>query len=348
MDLITANAHAMCEKAVDKVWGMHSLAKSCCKTAVPVSYSTPLFIVVGRVLHHDLVAHETGSLKNMIVKARRLNKIFLERPVDQAVLNEEIFRFLGHSPADFVPPPLLLSGDITPSNVASLCPILIRTSAAVRGSIVWFGDESLLWPAHSPEDSLNDATQVPRAVLESVLSLGASFELTQSYPSYPRRESLSKSVSYGTISTYCEAQRAALGALEPSAIRNAVMRDVNTQSPSNTQSSSSGWISAIFRKGMQQVGASRKSSDRAKVGNRGQIFGTASGLIGLAPENARLGDLVCEYGTRFCLIVREVDRIFQSEKKMEVQIFEICTEALIKRGTHNIFNLRVLTSLFLN
>jgi hypothetical protein len=27
---------------------------------------------------------------------------------------------------------------------------------------------------------------------------------------------------------------------------------------------------------------------------------------------------------------------------------QICTEALIKRGTHNIFNLRVLTSLFLN
>jgi hypothetical protein len=43
-------------------------------------------------------------------------------------------------------------------------------------------------------------------------------------------------------------------------------------------------------------------------------------LIGLAPENARLGDLVCEYGTRFYLIIREVDRMFESEKKMEVRI----------------------------
>jgi hypothetical protein len=187
----------------------------------------------------------------MIMKARKLNKIFVERPIDRAALNEEIFRFLGHSPADFVPPPLLLPGDITPSNAASLGPILIKTSAAVRGSIVWVRDESLLWPAHSPEDNLNDSTQVPRAVLDSFLGLGASFELTKSYPSYPRRESLSKSVSYSTISTYCEAQRAAFGALEPSTLWNAVMRDVDTQSPTNTQSSSFGRISAIFRKGMQ-------------------------------------------------------------------------------------------------
>jgi hypothetical protein len=76
LDLITANAHAVCEKAVDKVWGMHSLAKSCCKTAVRVSYLTPLFLAVSRVLWHDLLTDENGSLQNITMKAQRLKNIF--------------------------------------------------------------------------------------------------------------------------------------------------------------------------------------------------------------------------------------------------------------------------------
>jgi hypothetical protein len=79
---------------------------------------------------------------------------------------------------------------------------------------------------------------------------------------------------------------------------------------------------------MQQVSAFRKPSDGEQADKGGRIFGIDSGLIGIAPENARLGGLVCEYDTKFCLIVREVERIFETEKEMEKQTFEIIGDVL--------------------
>jgi hypothetical protein len=135
-------------------------------------------------------------------------------------MNENMLRCLGHFPADYVPPPLFLPINTTSRNFASPNTLLIETSTGVYGSIIWFGDESLLRPAHPPEDDLNDSAQIPRAVLESVLGLRASFQLMQYYPnrysyhSYLHREPVNKSVSYGKFTTYWRAD------LERSALPN--------------------------------------------------------------------------------------------------------------------------------
>jgi hypothetical protein len=76
---------------------------------------------------------------------------------------------------------------------------------------------------------------------------------------------LSKSISYGTISSYRKSQSTALIAVERSDSPN-VVKALDIQTSLNTQSSIIGRISAVLRRGMQQVSDSRKSSGGEKVG----------------------------------------------------------------------------------
>jgi hypothetical protein len=47
-----------CDKELDKVFGLWALASDCCQLAVPVDYSSTFEEVLGKLLAHDVAAHE--------------------------------------------------------------------------------------------------------------------------------------------------------------------------------------------------------------------------------------------------------------------------------------------------
>ncbi|KAG4441173.1 hypothetical protein IFR05_003344 [Cadophora sp. M221] len=61
LDLILINEDADCENMRDKVFGLHSLVKSCCKKAVPVDYSKSLIELCDGVLQHDFLTHRCAG-----------------------------------------------------------------------------------------------------------------------------------------------------------------------------------------------------------------------------------------------------------------------------------------------
>ncbi|KAH6717497.1 heterokaryon incompatibility protein-domain-containing protein [Leptodontidium sp. MPI-SDFR-AT-0119] len=61
LDLILINEDADCENMRDKVFGLHSLVKGCCKKAVPVDYSKSLIELCDGVLQHDFLAHRCAG-----------------------------------------------------------------------------------------------------------------------------------------------------------------------------------------------------------------------------------------------------------------------------------------------
>ncbi|PVH75597.1 hypothetical protein DL98DRAFT_369097, partial [Cadophora sp. DSE1049] len=48
---------ARCENVRDKVFGLHSLVRDCCRKAVPVDYSKTPIQLCNDVLQHDFLIH---------------------------------------------------------------------------------------------------------------------------------------------------------------------------------------------------------------------------------------------------------------------------------------------------
>ncbi len=70
LDLMFTNANAMCVDVRDKVFGVHSLIKPCCRMAVPIDYSkTPIHLCC-EVLHHDFLCHRSKGFAYVQYKTR--------------------------------------------------------------------------------------------------------------------------------------------------------------------------------------------------------------------------------------------------------------------------------------
>lgn len=57
LELCSKYGDAKCEDIRDKVFGLHTLADTCCRDAVLVDYSLPWYKICGTVLHHHMLKH---------------------------------------------------------------------------------------------------------------------------------------------------------------------------------------------------------------------------------------------------------------------------------------------------
>ena len=66
-DLFIVHKDAGCTDIRDKVFGLHSLTKTCCKTGTPVDYSISPHMLYGQLLFHHFTQHQTPNSRMSIV-----------------------------------------------------------------------------------------------------------------------------------------------------------------------------------------------------------------------------------------------------------------------------------------
>jgi len=158
LDMIFANEHAMCVDVRDKVFGVHSLVKDCCRKAVPVDYSKDPIQLCSNVLLHDFQHHRSRGF-DFIRSTQRLQRI-LHGHLD--VLES------GHSDQGRQKRPRFET--VFPRNSSTNDVAFLKLSGRVKGFIIWFGPISLYsgstsfleelknqkWPYAPPNQALTD------------------------------------------------------------------------------------------------------------------------------------------------------------------------------------------------
>ncbi|KAE9364551.1 HET-domain-containing protein [Stipitochalara longipes BDJ] len=66
-NLVISHKDAQCIDLRDKVFGLHSLTKDCCKAGTPVDYNIPPYVLCGRLLHHHFTHHRAPNSKIDII-----------------------------------------------------------------------------------------------------------------------------------------------------------------------------------------------------------------------------------------------------------------------------------------
>lgn len=155
LDMIFLNESAMCTDIRDKIWGMHSLVKPCCREALPIDYVSSPVKLCAKVLHHDFL-HHRPKVYQFVRSAQRLLKILLD---DGASAHRWGKRRETLNRMD----PSTLYGPVTRCESASSGnefpefrnQTYIQLTGRIRGPITWFGSQYLythgycLWNGNS-------------------------------------------------------------------------------------------------------------------------------------------------------------------------------------------------------
>jgi len=76
-NLVISHKDTQCVDVRDKVFGLHSLTRDCCKIGTPVDYDTPPYTFCGQLLHHHFTHHQTTSTKiDVIHQSQIVRNIF--------------------------------------------------------------------------------------------------------------------------------------------------------------------------------------------------------------------------------------------------------------------------------
>jgi len=76
-NLVISHKNAQCVDVRDKVFGLHSLTRDCCKIGTPVDYDIPPYTLCDQLLYHHFTHHQTTSTKiDVIHHSQIVHNIF--------------------------------------------------------------------------------------------------------------------------------------------------------------------------------------------------------------------------------------------------------------------------------
>ncbi|CZR68902.1 uncharacterized protein PAC_18803 [Phialocephala subalpina] len=305
LDMIFVNEHAMCVDVRDKVFGVHSLVKDCCRKAIPVDYSKAPIQLCGDVLSHDFQHHRLRGFE-FVRSTQRLQKILFghldilesdprrqQRPEFEAV-------FPGNSSAEDV--------------------AFLKLSGRVKGPIVWFGPSSLYAGDLSFREDLENPKwpcAPPNQALKDMLS-----SLTVPLDNYPRFK------KPGTKSRACKSIKSHQSyAIIPS------RGVIHTPTPEEDEPSPR--PDSILSRVASKVDKLRKTRSKSitveEDGSR--LLGLEDGMIASAPKDAEIGDLICQFeGCNFFVMLREEENGTFVDGEKESPMFKIIgTSSMVKK-----------------
>lgn len=79
-DLLWNNQDTRCTESRDKIYGLHGLAKECCRLGTPVDYMMSVHDLCGNLVYHHLTQHETVFSKNEVLDYLEKVRNIVENP----------------------------------------------------------------------------------------------------------------------------------------------------------------------------------------------------------------------------------------------------------------------------
>lgn len=365
LDLIFLNENAMCSDNRDKIWGMHSLVKPCCRKALPIDYiSSPVELCV-KVLHHDLLCHRPKVFP-FIRSAQRLLKILLNDQSSEYQWAASKKILLSMNPDTSFP-----SMDLCKEGTKDTDTEYVQLSGRVRGAIKWFGSQFLYthsyhsWSGKYSNPYITDDKE-KRVAQSGLVELLDQQEWSCPTPSEkiravvggfdqpgtatPRCSSIPPSKSYASISA--SDRKPVIVDTKPvedggnggvhKVLSRLNLKSRHLQLPvempkisslSRRLSRSSDSLSSLSKR-------FSKPPVRANLPNEhdgDRILGLDNGLIAFAPKEAELGDLVCQLKwCDFFVIIRETDQSVNSDELKQSPTFKIVGTAGVIRKPDNV------------
>lgn len=311
------NADAMCVDVCDKVFGVHSLIKPCCRMAVPIDYSkTPIHLGC-EVLDHDFLCDRSKGFA-YVQNTQRLQEMFINHleasgghserqhqhdleeilwAMNASDFNTQIHSNLGASSADIS---------------------FVKLSGRVKDAITWFGSASLYSQVYQPwmerYMGRNDLGEPSRQFkLETIPKLLDNPAWSDPRPNQALRDMILGLRKPGIRSACCRSIKSfEYYALIPSRYRTP--RPASPQIATVSGERLSLKVLNVWKlflgavETVEQIRGIRSYSLSSKSdGDR--LLGLESGLIAFAPRDAQIGDLVCQFeGCNFFVIVRKTMR----------------------------------------
>jgi hypothetical protein len=351
LEMMMTHADAKCVDIRDKVFGVHSLIKPCCRKAVPIDYSKTPIHLCSEVLQHHLLCH--GPKKVAYVQTtQHLLKIFMDHfdhpgchSERQHCQNLEEMLWAANA-SGFksnltTPSPETLSirstRKFTPSSEISF----IKLNGKFKGAITWFGSASLYTQVYQPwmDEYMgkNDLGEPFRQYnLKAIPKLLDNSEWSYPRPNQALRDMILGLIKPGTRSARCKSIRSFDSyALIPS--RNWAQSPFG---PQNTTVSVDTLSLKVLKErliigAVETLQRIRRSSSYSLSNDvdGDRILGLTDGLIAFAPKDAQLGDLVCQFeGCNFFVIIREEDGAFVVDGAKKRPLFRIVgTSNMVKK-----------------
>jgi hypothetical protein len=341
LDLMITNADAMCVDNRDKVFGVHSLIKPCCRKAIPIDYSKSPIHLCSEILRHDFFCHRSKGFA-YVQTTQRLREMFMnhmdppgryfERE-DRQKLEETLWAM---SVSEFSTP-FGINLSASSSDISFL-----RLSGRVKGAITWFGSASLYFQVYQPwmerYMGRNDLGEPLREFkLEAIPKLLNNPAWSDPRPNQALRDMILGLGKPGTRSAFCRS----IESFESYALIPSRYCTPRPASPQIAAVSAERLSSKVLDVGKVFLGAVEtlekirriRSYSLSNELDGDRLLGLESGLIAFAPRDAQIGDLVCQFeGCNFFVILRQEDNAVVTDGAEEGPLFKIVgTSNMVKK-----------------
>jgi hypothetical protein len=283
LDLIFTYKEAGCVNPRDKVFGLHSLAASCCRKAISIDYAKSPFEIGGMVLKHHIFNHMEETELSAVPACRDLQKL-IKAKVPFVVSSRSL------RPMD--------------CNYASAKHKLIHISGYVEGTISWLSPFFDSYP--SDEDSISSTFAAYQTMMDDVpqilmvmstltypLEFWTEYLLNLPGPLYKETDhvgltfSLPGSNSFATMSGTQLQPVEAAGRMQK--LSNSLKASLRSRASSLSDKRGVKDAEKISRWWKWLVSPCSKS-ERPRT----RILFTGNGLISFGPGSADIGDVVCQ------------------------------------------------------
>jgi hypothetical protein len=348
LDLMITNADAMCVDVRDKVFGVHSLIKPCCRMAVPIDYSkTPIHLCC-EILRHDFLCHRSKGF-NYVQITQRLREMFMSHLEPHGGHSERQHRqkleeILWAMKASEFNTPIDSNLNASSSDISFL-----RLSGRVKGAITWFGSASLYSQVYQPwmerymgrNDLGGPFRQFKLGLIPNLLNNPA---WSDPRPNQALRDMILGLGKPGTRSACCRS----IESFESYALIPSRYCTPRPASPQIAAVSAERLSSKVLDVGKVFLGAVEtlekirriRSYSLSNELDGDRLLGLESGLIAFAPRDAQIGDLVCQFeGCNFFVILREEDNAVVTDGAEEGPLFKIVgTSNMVKKPHTSQYN----------
>jgi Heterokaryon incompatibility protein (HET) len=267
LDLILRYHDAKCHDLRDKVFGLHSLVKKCCRQEVPVDYSKSPLQICQNVLQHHLVCHSPDAseeaLRIMDI-TRRLSKTVI---AESAEVRETFIPDITTNKSSFV----------YSSKTIDFRPDLIHLACYLRGTILYADRPAQISKSLRVHKKLS-AFPMPVTLNQAIRASMRSYlkDAKRYLPTTTKPDNDDSDGPFARLGTLC------------SQISNAIVPSLRKQS--------------TWKKWLRSL-----KLEEDLWAHYPFVFFTGDGHIGLAAEAVQIGDIVCEFDGRKadCIILRK-------------------------------------------